>query len=111
MSPPAVMASPTRGRTTEAAPRETLLRDAARLMAAFGVSRSHAWTRQVVRDYSRAAIHGYPFGQYLVARLELNAQQRAELEARQELRYLLSYADPVGETAARNVDRRTRSGA
>ncbi len=103
MSPPGLMAPPVSGRTTQAATREALLRDAIRLMTVCGVVRSHAWTRQVVRDYFRATIHGLPFGQYLAARLELNAQERADMLACSEFARVISYADPTGETAVRNV--------
>ncbi len=103
MGPPIATATPVSGRTTQAATRETLLRDAIRLMAVCGVVRSHAWTRQVVRDYFRSTIHGLPFGQYLAARLELNAQQRADMLARSEFARVISYADPTGEAAVRNV--------
>ena len=52
-----------------------------------------------------ARIQGLLFGDYLVARVELNVRQRRWLEERADLRYLLTYADPTGENAARNVDR------
>lgn len=104
MKPPSLTSTTTSGRTTQAATtRETLLRNAIRLMATSGLARSHAWTRQVVRDYCRSSVRGFPFGDYLAARLQLSAQQRAELYASSEYRNVLCYSDPTGETAVRNV--------
>ncbi len=92
-------------RAPEAQSREVLLRDAARLLDAAGVTRSASWLNRTVRTYMSARIQGLLFGDYLVARVELNVRQRRWLEERADLRYLLTYADPTGENAARNVDR------
>lgn len=84
---------------------ETLLRDASRLLEACGIVRSGAWMNRTVRDYMSARVEGLPFGTFLAARVEMNAHQRRILAERADLRYLLTYADPTGETAVRNVMR------
>lgn len=100
------MGAPTLPRTrrnTNADTVETLTRDAGALMAATGVERSRAWTSRTVRDYLSARGDAMPFGVFLAARLELNTVQRRRLAERADLRYLLTYADPTGETATRNL--------
>jgi len=92
-------------RNTNADTAETLTRDADTLMAASGVERSRGWISRTVRAYMGAPVEGMPFGVFLDARLDLNTTQRRRLAERADLRYLLTYADPTGETAARNVDR------
>ncbi len=82
---------------------ESLTRDAHRLLDACGIARSPKWVQRVVRDYCSASASGLPFGMYLANRVELNAQQRQAILDRSDLRYLLEYADPTGETAVRNV--------
>ena len=92
-------------RDEESVTPETLLRDASRLLEACGVVRSGSWLNRTIRDYLSAPVVGMPFGVFLTARLELNALQRRRLAERADLRYLLSYADPTGETAIRHVMR------
>ena len=83
---------------------EVFARDADRLLAACGVYRSRAWISRVVRDYmSSIAGAGFPFGAYLLNRVELNAEQRRAALNDPEVAYLLEYADPTGEAAVRNV--------
>lgn len=88
---------------------ESLIRDAHLFMAACGISRGNSWVTRVVRDYLQASLAAMPFGIYLAARLDLNARQRRSLAERADMRYLLSYADPTGETAVRNVMRERAS--
>lgn len=90
--------------------KSSLARDARLLLDACGVARGSNWISRTVRDYLDAPIAGIPFGMFLVARIELSAVQRRMLAERADLRYLLTYADPTGETAARNVDREMRRG-
>ena len=85
--------------------RESLIRDAHLLMDACGVVRSPSWISRTVRDYEASQFVGLPFGMFLAGRLELNERNRRMLAEHADLRYLMSYADPTGETAARNVDR------
>jgi len=70
-----------------------------------GLSRTNSWVHRVSRDYARLAILGTPIGMFIATRLALSSVERRALAQRADLRYLLSYADPTGETAARNVDR------
>jgi len=106
--PPGGTVAPSIRRNTSAEavaqPRpEDLTRDAGRLLDACGVTRSRAWVSRTVRDYCSTSVSGLPFGMYLTNRIELNAQQRQAILDRSDLRYLLEYADPTGETACRNV--------
>ena len=82
---------------------EGLSRDAGRLLAACGVERSRAWVSRIVRDYLSSISTDYPFGAYLLNRVELNTDQRRTALANSELACFLNYADPTGETAVRNV--------
>ena len=90
-------------RNTNADTAETLTRDAGALMAASGVERSRGWISRTVRAYLDAPVEGMPFGIFLAARLQLNRAQMRLLAERADLRYLLTDADPTGETATRNV--------
>lgn len=90
--------------------KSSLARDARLLLDACGVERGANWISRTVRDYLDAPVAGIPFGMYLVARIELNAVQRRHLAERADLRYLLTYADPTGETAVRNIEREARRG-
>lgn len=94
-------------RDSDSATPEQLFREAGRLLAACGVAQSGAWILRTVRDYSssRAASSGFPFGAYLMTRVQLNAEQRRTILANSDLAYVLEYADPTGETAVRNVIR------
>lgn len=82
--------------------QSSLVRDARLLLEATGVARGSNWISRAVRDYLAAPVR-IPFGLFLSARVELSALQRRVLAERADLRYLLSYADPTGESAVRNV--------
>ncbi len=85
---------------------ETLAADAGRLLDACGVARSRSWVSRTVRAYvDRVAHTGYPFGAWLLAQVELNAEQRRRALADPETASMLCYADPTGEAAVRNVMR------
>lgn len=101
-------ASPSIRRNMSAEPTELLMRDAGLLLDACGVDRSRAWISRTVRVYLDAPVQGLPFGSFLAARIELNEYQRRALAERADLRYLLTYADPTGEAAIRNVMRGQR---
>jgi len=91
-------------RDAESATPESLLRDAMHLLQRCGIARSPKWVQRVIRDYSSTiAGTGFPFGAYLLNRVELNAEQRRAALNDPEVAYLLEYADPVGEQAVRNV--------
>lgn len=80
--------------------------DAIRLLDACGLAVRANWISRTVRDYLRhSQWHGIPFGAYLLARVQLNAEQRRRAMTDPELANLLSYSDPTGETAVRNVMR------
>lgn len=85
--------------------RDSLIKDAHILLGACGVVRSPAWVARTVRNYLASPITEMPFGIFLFARVELNAVQRRKVAERADLRYLLTYADPTGETAVRNLMR------
>ena len=83
---------------------EDLIRDAQRILYAAGVHRSASWVARTVRQYiTHVSGKGFPFGAYLVNRVQLNAEQRHAIRSRPDLAYVLDYADPTGETAVRNV--------
>ncbi|MDI1289362.1 MAG: hypothetical protein PSX37_05340 [bacterium] len=88
---------------------ETLLRDASFILDRCGVVRSPSWVRRTVRDYcDRVAHTGFPFGRWLLTRVQLNAEQRRRAEQDPAVAKILSYADPTGETAVANVMRAGR---
>ena len=83
---------------------EALSHDAGRLLHACGVERSRSWVSRVVRDYLSGSFgHQFPFGRYLLSRVELNAEQRVRASQNPETASFLCYSDPTGETAVRNV--------
>lgn len=103
MSPPGALA-PLRPRcsTTTVTP-EVLIRGAHKVLDAAGVRRSATWVTRTVRAYLRSPALGLPFGQVLAAEVQMSAEQRAAIQARTDLRYVLEYADPTGEAAVRRV--------
>lgn len=103
MKPPGLTASPSERCTTTAATPESLIRDTHTLLRAAGIQRSPNWVTKTVRTYLRSTVRALPFGQVLAAELALSTEQRAALQARSELRYVLEYRDPTGEAAVRNV--------
>lgn len=87
------------------ADRDTLRDRIRRCLAHTGIDRSDSWVHRVSRDYARIAIPGTPVDVFIATRLALSAPERRRLAERADLRYLLSYADPTGETAIRNLTR------
>ena len=90
-------------RTTCAEHTDLLVREAGRLLDTCGVIRSRQWITRTVHAYLNALTQEKPFGLYLAARVELNNVQRRLLAEREDLRYLLTYSDPTGETAMRRA--------
>jgi len=89
---------------------EALLRDAMATLDRCGVVRSPKWVQRVVREYLyRAASKGYPFGAYLLNRVQLNAEERARVRNDPALASMLAYRDPTGELAVRRVMREATS--
>jgi hypothetical protein len=88
------------------APQATSLRGQIReFLQTSGLERTESWVQRVSRDYARLAIPGTPVGVFIATRIALNPVERRRLAERADLRYLLSYADPTGETAVRNIMR------
>ena len=75
------------------------------MLADAGLTRTDSWVQRVSRDYARIAVPGTPVGLFVATRLALTTQERRALAERADVRYLLSYADPTGEEAMRNVMR------
>lgn len=85
------------------------IRDGIRaVLAHAGLTRSNSWVHRVSRDYARVAVPGTPVGMFVATRIALSRDEARHVAGRPDLRYLLTYADPTGETAARNVDRERR---
>lgn len=86
---------------------EDLKADSRRILDACGVPARPNWINRVVVQYLRnVASTGYPFGSWLMAQVQLNAEQRRQAMQDPELHNFLCYSDPTGETAVRNVMRR-----
>lgn len=103
MSPPGLTATFDERRCSAAIP-DQMIQDTVDVLEALGAPRSRSWVMRTIRAWQKSNI-GLAFGDALLARLELSAEQRALAAASSELRYLLEYRDPTGETAARHVDR------
>jgi len=83
---------------------EQLTRETGDALARFGVNWSRSKVSRVVRTYlHQVAPNGFPFDRYVLNKVTVHVQRQAELA--DELRKVVSYADPTGETAAGNVDR------
>lgn len=105
-APPGVVANPAAFAPEGVAPS---LREQIRgFLAEAGLDRTDSWVHRVSRDYARTAITGLPLGMFVATRLALTNQERRLVAERADLRYLLSYSDPTGETAVRNLTRRSR---
>lgn len=83
--------------------KSSLIRDARMLLDVSGMNRGGNWISRTVRDFLAMPVQGLPFGWFLAARLELNEAQRRRLAENEDLRYILGYTDPTGETAIRHV--------
>lgn len=82
------------------------LRDRIREFLSFaGMARTESWVHRVSRDYARLAIPGTPIDMFVATRIALSESERRRLAERADLRYLLTYVDPTGEAAVRNVMR------
>lgn len=65
---------------------------------------------RLVRQYKyRVEQNGFPFEAFLVNSVQMTEQQRRRLLADPAVARVISYADPTGETAARNVDKGKRA--
>jgi hypothetical protein len=79
-----------------------LTAEARQILDAIGVVKSQNWVSRLVRRHLDSSV-SLPFAAVVVAAVETSPAQRRLLAERADLRYLLSYADPTGETAVRNV--------
>lgn len=84
----------------EAPSLRSMIRD---VLAHAGLTRTESWVHRTSKDYARMAIAGTPVEVFVATRIALTAAERRQVAERADLRYLLSYADPTGETAVRNV--------
>lgn len=83
---------------------EALIRETHAALAQAGIRMSHSKVTRTCRDYvNLVADKGVRFGTFLSNVVTIDAEQRNEFDA---VYYRLTYADPTGETAVRNVDRR-----
>lgn len=84
--------------------KAALIRETHAVFARFGVRVSHDRVIKLVQVYIRLVRpNGYSFADYIATQVAMTEVQR-QLVA-DELRKVVSYADPTGETAAGNVDR------
>jgi len=80
---------------------ETLIRQTSAVLERIGVSMAPSKVIRLCRDYVNiVAGKNIVFGDYLANAVTLNASQRRAFD---EEYYRLSYADPTGERAVRNV--------
>lgn len=85
------------------------LRDQIRaFLAQAELHRTESWVQRVSRDFARKAPKGTPLQVFIATRIALTVEERRHVSGREDLRYLLSYSDPTGETAVRNVMREQR---
>lgn len=90
-------------------PAAALKAEAQRLLDACGVPAKPPWVHRTVSNYLTFVAHtGFPFGAYLLNRVQMTTEQRIAAMNHPEVRYCLDYADPTGETAVRNVMRGNR---
>lgn len=104
MSPPGLMARPRMGGTTSPSTNELV--NAARLILdncgiAFSTNKI---VRLVVRfNATMPNASGHAFFLYLTNAVQMSAEQQRAALRNPDIARVISYADPVGETAARNV--------
>ncbi len=88
--------------------KAALIRETHAVFARFGVRVSHDRVTKLVGTYIRRVhANGYAFADYIAAQVAVSEVQRQVVS--DELRKVVSYADPTGETAVANVVR-VRSG-
>jgi len=94
---------PDNRRTTSADP-EALIREANELLTWWGIDMSHNRVVKHVRRYAREVV-GFSFFDYFANAVQADEQTRRTAVANSELAKVITYADPTGERASRNVDR------
>lgn len=103
MSPPtAQMRNTTTGGTTSA---ENLVKHAHQLLTNCGIPMSPSKVSRLARQYKhRVENNGFPFEAFLANTVQMTTQQRQQLLTDPATARVISYADPTGESAPRNVD-------
>jgi hypothetical protein len=89
------------GGTTSA---EKLIRDARIILTNCGVPVGQSRLSRLVRTYqARVERNGFAFFDFLVNSVQVTDEQRRKALADPDVQRVISYADPTGETAVRNV--------
>ena len=105
----AAAATPTSGGTTSAeatGQTERLIRIAWTVLKNTGYPMGGSKVRRLVRTFeARVAGNGWSFFDYFANSIQLDAEHRRQLLNRPEVRRVISYADPTGETAVNRVMR------
>ncbi len=85
---------------------EHLIRDARIILTNCGVSLGPSKISRLVRSYqARVQRNGFPFFDFLVNAVQVDDVRRRQALAAGDVQRVISYADPTGETAVRNVAR------
>lgn len=88
---------------------ERYLRIAHATLDASGYALGRSKVRRLVREFtSRVESNGFAFFDFFANALLLDADQRRRALLNPDVAMTIAYADPTGETAVRNVMRRSR---
>ncbi len=99
--PPTATAVPASGGSTST---ETRVNAAHLILDNAGVRMSPSKVSKIVRDYERnVAANGFDFFHFLANAVQLSAEQQRAALSNPDVAKAISYADPTGETAVRNV--------
>lgn len=86
---------------------ERAIRDVHLILANCGIEMSPMRVKRLVRQFNtRVARNGWSFLDFLGNQLQLSAEQHRQLRCNLDLARTISYLDPTGNRAARNVDRK-----
>ncbi len=79
-----------------------MIRQTHTALTRFGVTMSPSKVSRLVRTFKQKVEgNGFPFADYIANNVEMHAERRRAMAS--ELRKVISYSDPTGETAIRNV--------
>lgn len=85
---------------------EDLIRDARIILTNCGVNVGPSKLSRLVRTYqTRVERNGFLFFDFLVNAVQVDDVRRRQALAAPDVQRVISYADPTGETAVRNVAR------
>lgn len=104
MSAPAATAAPQTSGERRAPSTEGLTRIAHSVLDHFGYEMTRSHISRLVRRY-QATVVGWSFFDYFANAIALDSEQRRRALLNPEIARAISYADPTGETAVRNVMR------